>query len=188
MACFAPRSTAVMAWGRIVTMQQLMGLWPPPGGTVPGRRTLRRPEHPHFHRRQRAPLTDLQAADRDRTDLHADQLEHRRVQGLNHAADLAISPFGQRDLQVRVPLRNRGRAGTWRGPRRSVGQLHTVTQPLQLFVRQPLRRFHGLRFRHVRFGVGDAFRQLVVVRHKQQPGRIEIETPDQGRRTSQGRQ
>ena len=52
--------------------------------------------------RQRSPAADGETADRNRSDLHAHELEDARAERFNHPANLPIAPFRQRDLDVRV--------------------------------------------------------------------------------------
>ncbi len=55
-------------------------------------------QHRHLFRCQRAPGPFFQLAQRQPSDGHSHQPQHLHVQRLDHAADVAIFAFAQRDL------------------------------------------------------------------------------------------
>lgn len=88
-----------------------------------------------FLRFERAPFSDFQVFERDRSDVRADELQDFAVDRLDHPANLTVAALGDHDFEVGVlagiaDARYLGGAG-W-----PVTELDTVAQLRESFIAQ----------------------------------------------------
>src|ERR1700677_4941351 len=91
----------------------------------------------NFLARKRTMRADLKSRDFDRPYSCAHQLQHLRAKRFHHPAHLAISSFGDGDLEKRVARRIANPADD-RWPRRAVGEFDSGAEPLELLFTQQL--------------------------------------------------
>src|SRR5713101_3564550 len=135
------------------------------------------PQSSHFLPRQLSRSPDGQIADANRTDRDAHELEHFRAQGLDHAPNLTVAAFGDRDFEdaLAAALAN---AFDARRARRSIFELDSAAELVELRISQVFGCLHEVRLRHFVIGIRQPLGERRVVRENQQPAGVEIEPAD----------
>ena len=123
------------------------------------------------------PIAVFQPAIRERSDAHAVQAQHLVSHGREHASDLAVLAFTNRDGQngrfIRAPLDvNRCSAGL------ALGEPHALGDPRECFIIEAAANFDQVSLRHAVAWMRDLVGELAVVGEQQESARIFVEATD----------
>ena len=106
----------------------------------------------------------------DRAEADSAQGDDAVADGLGHAADLAVAPLAQDDLDLAL-----AEATDLGGRRHTVLQLHPPLQLAQVALRGRAAQLDPIGLRHLVAGMGEAIGQLAVIGEQQQAGRVGVE-------------
>src|SRR5262249_17080084 len=129
----------------------------------------------YFLRQQLAVFPRRQQAEPQRPHADAHEPLDKEPERLKHAPDLAIAPFVELDFQPGF-LAERLDDFHLRRRRPAVFQPNAFAQPLQVFARRPTADLDAIDFFDFIARMHELLRELAVVREKQQPRRVEVES------------
>lgn len=122
-------------------------------------------------------LADGQATNLDRSNLSPNQFEYLGIERLKHSPYLTITPFPDSDFQACVLLAV-AQTRDFRRLRRSITELNSVPQLLQLFVAEASGRLHQVGLGHLELRIGKQFPQIRIVRKNKEAAGVLIEPAD----------